>query len=99
MLAAVPDFASLDPGVTPHALEFPSDAAHTGLVDGGAHASHRTKFHRRDVLLSPLRSTLFGDALAAPPKRKQRCEMRRVPANDGQVGLDQGPHLQAYSSA
>jgi len=36
MLTAVPDFASLDPGVAPHALEFPSVAAHTGLVDGGA---------------------------------------------------------------
>src|SRR5690242_18889244 len=36
MLAAVRDFASLDPAVASHALGFPPIAAHTGSVDGSA---------------------------------------------------------------
>jgi hypothetical protein len=47
-------------------LEFIACGAHIGSVNGGAtHASYRATPRRQYILLSPLRSTLFGDAIAA----------------------------------
>jgi hypothetical protein len=62
-------------------------------------ASIRTNPGRRDLLLPPLRSTLFGDAFAAFQDRQQPRKMRGLPADNGQAGFDQGFHLQAYSPA
>jgi hypothetical protein len=61
------------------------------------HASIRANPGRRDLLLSPLRSTLFGDTFAAFQKCRLYRKMRGLPADYGQAGFNQRSDLQAHS--
>jgi hypothetical protein len=66
----------------PTVLEFISFGAHIGSEYGGhRHASNRANPGRQDVLLSSLRSTLFGDVFAAFQEWQQyRKKMCGLPA-------------------
>ena len=71
--------------------------AHIGLNRRHQHASKRASTRGWDLLLSSLRSNVFGDPFAASQEGQQYCEMRDLQANDGRAG--QGSSLQAHSSA
>ena len=68
------------------ALEFLRFGAHIALNRRPQHASNRPSTQGWDLLLSSLRSNVFGDAFAASQERQQYCEMRGLQANDGRAG-------------